>query len=131
VITVTPIPRADIPDAWVDLQDWIRQGYQATGATFDPDFVYQEIAAGRRWLWLVRDDNEVLAAALTQISGSTICILSLGGKNMERWLKPALDEFVTLSRKNAMTAIEIDGRHGWKRTLPDFKHVRTVLRRQL
>jgi hypothetical protein len=67
VITVTPIPRSDIPDAWVDLQDWIRQGYQATGATFDPDFVYQEIAAGRRWLWLVRDDKHVRTVLRRQL----------------------------------------------------------------
>lgn len=131
MISVTPVPRGDIPTAWPDFEDWIRQGYQATGAAYDSDFVYRELMAGRRWLWIIRVDDVAYAAAVTTITGFTISILSLGGVQMTRWLFPALEAFTTMCRKNGLDNIEIDGRKGWQRALPGFKHARTVLRKAL
>ena len=85
-------------------------------------------------LWAIYDKAAplpLLAAASTALRGTIITIEAIGGRDMKRWLRPALAEFERLAREHGITAVEIEGRFAWSRLLSDYRPVRIVLRKHL
>ena len=85
-------------------------------------------------LWLAMEDEEILAAMVSQIVSyprkRILRIIAIGGGQMDRWLPflPGLEEWAL---ENGATALEAWGRKGWLKVLEDWKCSYHVLTKDL
>lgn len=88
-------------------------------------------------LWLIwdPDEGEALAAGITHIviypSGWKVCKgVAFGGHSMHRWkhLFGGIEEWAALE---GCDAVEVRGRHGWEKILPEYTEIERVLSRTL
>lgn len=88
--------------------------------------------------WVVVDFSkppfEILAAFVTRIEchpkKKVLSIPYLGGKEAERWLDniAIIEDF---ARSNGCESVEVIGRRGWIKKLPDYEPIHTVIRKVL
>lgn len=77
-------------------------------------------------LWLILDNGAVTAMAITELINypqKKICrIVVCGGRNVGRWLNERrhIDEW---ARQNGCQAMELIGREGWARMMPDWRRM--------
>ena len=99
-----------------------------------PELILYRATTRQSDLWAIYSKAAplpLLAAASTALRGTIITIEALGGRDMRRWLRPALNEFERLAKANGITEVEIEGRQGWQRVLPDYAPVRIAMRKAL
>lgn len=86
---------------------------------YEPVDVLQQILRGELDLWLVEDDGEPVAAAVTQVfseprrRGLMICYM--GGHGMAEWLDPLVEGIVGFARTAGCRVVSAIGRAGWTR----------------
>jgi len=96
--------------------------------------VERDVLAANAYLWLAIEAGAVLAAAVTQVtqgSDHRLCtIVACGGRDFARWgnLIEGLENY---ARAENCARIEIAGRPGWRRRLPDYRLAKIVLRKEL
>lgn len=124
---------ARVSEVWPSVAPWIRTAIER-GRLASFDVIERDVRDGRSFLWLVWDGNEVMAAAVTELSldgEDKICtIVACGGHDMERWgfLIGELEQF---AMKEGCKAMRIYGRQGWKRLLPEYRTQSVVLEKEL
>lgn len=131
MIRLAPVPRDRLEEIWPSIAGLIEQAYRATDAAFDPDHLLDEGRDGRRQFWTITDDRGFLAAMETQVVGRRIIINALAGTDMQRWLRPAERQLIDIATSHGLTSIELDGRLGWQRLLPDYRVARVTLRKDI
>lgn len=76
-------------------------------------------------LWAIYERDKpipLLAAAASCVRpGAVTEILVLGGHSTGMWMKTALAEFEDLARANGMAWVQLWGRRGWARLMPDYR----------
>lgn len=123
---LVPLPPDKIDDAWPLIEGYARQ----MAERFPDDWPVPEIqrAAAEKeiTLWLVWHPTEKQAYALAATcvarkpSGKRLLVIELCvGRDSERWvhLIAQLEEF---GRQNGCERVELRGRSGWARRLPDY-----------
>jgi hypothetical protein len=96
--------------------------------------VEDDVLNGDSLLWLAHDDKEIAAACISQIGETEwrkVCtIVACGGTNMNRWLG-LLEQIEAYARAEGCSATRIIGRDGWSAVLPDYRHHRAILEKDL
>jgi hypothetical protein len=104
------------------------------GGISDFSAVERDVLGGGALLWLAWDGEEIVAAAVTELSlvrGRKLCtIVACGGRARRRWLH-LLAELETFARREGCEATRICGRRGWTRVLPDYRATRVILEKEL
>lgn len=97
--------------------------------------VEADVRAANAYLWLAIDSNSVIAAAVTKVTqaddGERLCtIVACAGHD---WTKfgPLIAGLEAYARAELCAAIEICGRPGWRRRLPDYRLAKVVIRKRL
>lgn len=88
-----------------------------------------DLLANVAQLWLVCDGTDVQGAGITQIhteDGRKFCHIVAFAANPGTDWKSLLPELETFAKAEGCSSMEINGREGWKRALPDWS-VRRVL----
>lgn len=93
------------------------------------------VLVGDADLWVVLgEENETLCALTTRIMHSAQakwCVIdACGGKDMRRWIH-LLKEIESWARSNGCTRMQVPGRTGWGRVLPEYEHAYCVLEKEL
>jgi hypothetical protein len=60
-----------------------------------------------------------------------VFIDALGGRNRGCWLAQCLAELEAQAKAMGAIRLELEGRPGWRRVLPGYREVRTVLAKDL
>lgn len=110
---------------WDRCKEWISWALDGTYAIED---VEAELEAGRAQFWPLER-----SAAVTRIHDypqASVLRIWLAGGDMQDLLANVwrLEEY---AKETNCTAIEIEGRKGWERVMPDFELVSVILRRHV
>jgi len=96
--------------------------------------VERDVLDANAYLWLAIESGSVLAAAVTQVTqenGHRLCtIVACGGHDWARWgaLIAGLENY---ARAENCRRMEIAGRPGWLRRLPDYRLRKIVIGKEL
>lgn len=118
---------------WPDVAHLIRRAMERGGMGRFAD-LERDVLAANAYLWLALGQGAVLAAVVTQVTherdGRLCTIVACGGRNWARWggLIEGLENY---ARAENCRRIEIAGRPGWRRRLPDYRLTKIVLRKEL
>jgi len=127
------VPPHDIGQLWPHMAHFIRRAMEKGGMGRFED-VERDVLTENAYLWVAIEDGGILAAAVTQVTDPKDCrlctIVACGGHDWERFghLIEGLEKY---ARAEGCTRIEIAGRPGWLRRLPDYKLAKVVIRKEL
>jgi hypothetical protein len=100
-----------------------------------PDDMYRDISTGDKQLWMTEAEGIVNAVVITQIyptqKGSICCVWAACGNSGIESLVKVLGEIEKWARSIDCVALEIRGRKGWSRVLPQFKQTGVLLEKDL
>ncbi len=94
------------------------------------DHIESDVLIGGSLVWLAWDGENILAVAVTQVTGDICTIVACGGRGLKLWygLISKLEEF---ARAEKCTRMRIIGRKGWARVLKTYWSPCIVLERRL
>jgi hypothetical protein len=137
-IVLDRIQLEDVERLWPFVLPLLTAACDAAATDLTPEFIKQEALANRRTMWVAFDTDDpfpFLAACATgerlTAHGRVVFIDALGGRNRGCWLVKCLAELEARARAKGAVRMELEGRVGWKRLLPDYREVRTVLAKDL
>lgn len=102
----------------------IEAAYRETGEI--PPDTLGDLIEGRRLLWIVLsgDGGGIASAATTIIyasaTGKRCRIAACGGAGVRDWIG-AIADIEAFAKAEGCTEIELEGRRGWQRLLPDYQ----------
>jgi len=137
-IVIERIQPEDIERLWVHVEPLIRAGCNAVTTENTAEFVKAEALVNRRTLWVVFDTDDpfpFLAACATgerlTNRGRVVFFDVIGGRNRGCWLTQFVAEIEAQAKAKGVVSIELEGRRGWRRVLPGYREVRTVMEKKL
>jgi hypothetical protein len=138
MIVLERIQPEDIERLWFHVKPLIQAGCDAVTTENTAEFVKAEALANRRTIWCVFDTADpfpFLAAFATgerlTNRGRVVFIDVIGGRNRGCWLTQSLAELEAQAKAKGVVSIELEGRRGWRRVLPGYREVRTVMEKIL
>jgi hypothetical protein len=124
---------AQVAKIWPHASHLIRRA-MARGGMGRFEDVERDVLSANAYLWLAIESGSVLAAAVTQVTqrkNDRLCtIVACGGHDWERW-GALIAGLETYARAENCQRMEIAGRPGWLRRLPDYRLVKIVIRKDL
>ena len=124
---------ARVAAIWPHVAHLIRRAMARGGMGRFAD-VARDVLTANAYLWLAIESGAVLAAAVTQVAqqeGHRVCtIVACGGRDWRRWgaLIAGLEDY---ARAEGCARVEIAGRPGWRRRLPDYRLAKIVMRKDI
>lgn len=86
--------------------------------------VLEEIQKGHSQLWLVYRDEEILGAIVTKHVSypvkERLLIHLCGGKDIREWVSLYLETVEDWAKEKGLDGVEIFGRKGWTKLIPDY-----------
>lgn len=126
------VPRDQVRLAWPEIERCISR---VDKAPWDVEDVLQELEEGRAQAWGMRDADRVLGFWITRIENSYTrkygVVWITAGDGIDIGLPVYRGVIEPWFRSQGCEYIEIHGRKGWKRALPDYSEVAVVLRKDL
>ena len=114
----------DVPYMWEQVAPLLARVSRHTEGEMEPDDYIEPLTHGDMQLWVATEDKKILAALITQIipypQKRILRLISLAGEEFNRF-KDCLDMVEAFAINNHCTALEMWGRKGWKKLLPDWK----------
>jgi hypothetical protein len=124
---------AQVESIWPHVAHFIRRAMERGGMGRFAD-VERDVLTANAYLWVAIEAGAVLAAAVTQVTqqdDQRLCtIVACGGRDFARWggRIAGLEDY---ARAENCARIEIAGRPGWRRRLPDYRLAKIVIRKEL
>jgi hypothetical protein len=124
---------AQVSKVWPHVSDLIRRAMERGGMGRFED-VERDVLTANAYLWLAVDGGSALAAAVTQVTQQRdhrLCtIVACGGHAWARW-GALIEGLESYARAENCQRVEIAGRPGWRKRLPDYRLVKIVIRKEL
>ena len=118
------LPPEDVPYVWDEVAPLLSEVTPHTEGEIEPDDFIEPLSDGQMQLWVAIEDKEVHSAMITQIipypQKRVLRIISLAGSEFEK-LYHFIDMVESFAIQSECSAIEMWGRKGWKKLLPDWK----------
>lgn len=115
------VPPSEVSEYWPEAIDLLRPAIEQSGGRMTEKDVLHDIITGVEHLWIIFEDEAVVAACSTTInvypSKRVLNVLFLGGDGFNNWvgeLDQKLSEFCLFVNCSAM---ELIGRRGFKRAV--------------
>ena len=121
---------ADLPETWPEFRPLILRLLKTSDGCFDERDILTMILMER---WQLRVSENGLAIGITEVlefPRKRVLLLRYAAGDKDT-LVAGQDYMNSLARALNCTEIEIYGRIGWERVLPDWTRTRTVLRRDV
>ena len=118
---ISAVPVEQIPSVWPVVGPILRKAADTTGPRFSEMDIFDHLIDGVLALWVVIDEEEIVAALTTRIVAYNKCkALSIdwvGGSRMREWMNNALDILEKYARDSDCKRLEGYGRKAWGRAL--------------
>jgi len=132
------VPLELVERFWPYALPHIQRGLDAVTTSETAEGLLAALLADKNGLWVIMEaDNPLpfLGAAVTCMRdtnhGLVAEIRYLGGRQGHRWIRTCLREFEGHARDSGAAFLHIEGRRGWRRFLPDYREIRTVIEKRL
>ncbi len=117
------VPRHHAARVWADCWEWLHPAITRFPDGPSMATLFWSIQSGERQLWIAWDERSesIAAAIITEIityppSPVRVCRVPwVGGRNMSRWLQPALKMLKAWAIDHDCRFMEGSGRRGWKK----------------
>lgn len=128
--------KEEVKILWSILRPYFEEAVRRGDASNTADDIRDWALTDKRLIWLIREDHKLLATFSSGTRSGAKGIIAfidfLGGEDVDHWLNDKLPEFERIAVEAGARAIEVEeGRMGWARKMPDYRAVRTVLRKEL
>lgn len=118
----------DIADNWRWIELFLKRVKRPDWAC---ESVRAELEAARAQLWGMREGEKPLGIWITRIEGDRGLLWIAAGERLEEGLRLFNEHTAPWLKAKGCKYVQIIGRHGWKRVLPDYEDVGIVLERRL
>lgn len=123
----------DLIDVWPEIEGFFANACRRSPTHLTPALILKRALDGQCDIWIVhhKDTHEIVAAGATYIrtepEGDVFVIESLGGREIKKWGRNLLADLEARAYENGTKTIEIEGRAGWQRFLPDYELKRIII----
>ena len=124
----------DVAHIWEEVAPLLDKVKEHTEGELETDDFLEPLTHGDMQLWMATEESDVRAVMVTQIitypQKRVLRIISLAGEDFEeiRSFQEMIEGFAI---KLGCTALEMWGRKGWKKLLPDWKDTYIVYTKDL
>jgi len=113
----------DVEYVWDKVEPILARAVSRSEGELKTDDILDFISEGDMQLWIVSENKEIIAALVTQIitypQKRILRLVSLAGEDFNKF-KHFLDRVQSFAIQRGCTALELWGRKGWKKLLPEW-----------
>ena len=124
----------DIAYIWEDVAPLLEMVKEHTEGELETDDFLEPLTHGNMQLWIATEDKDIHAVMVTQFviypQKNILRIISLAGDDFEK-IRNFQEIIEGFAIKNECTALEMCGRKGWKKLLPDWRDTYIVYTKDL
>ena len=114
----------DVAYIWEDVAPMLARVTSHTEGELEPDDFIEPLTHGEMQLWIVIEDKEIIAALITQVipypQKKVLRLISLAGEDFNKF-KDFISMVESFAIRSECSSLEMWGRKGWKKLLPDWK----------
>ena len=121
----TPVPKAFVKPVWDEVVQVLERSVDTARGKYSMQDLYDGIMADVYVLWVVLDDNKIIAAVTSRIVNYSdtqrgMAMDWLGGTRMMEWLPMVQRAMTKYAKDNGCTHLEAFGRKAWGRVLARY-----------
>lgn len=138
MIVLDRVPLEDIERVWPFVESYIQAGIDAVTTSETVENIKAEMLADRLGLWVIFETDTplpflgaVAVGSRETNDGLVTVIRCCGGREGHKWIRPCLAELEGHAKAAGAVKMELEGRRGWRRMLPDYREARVVLEKVL
>jgi hypothetical protein len=124
----------DIAYIWEDVAPLLEMVQEHTEGELETDDFLEPLTHGNMQLWIATEEKDIHAVMVTQFviypQKNILRIISLAGDDFEK-IRNFQEMIEGFAIKNECTALEMWGRKGWKKLLPDWRDTYIVYTKDL
>ena len=124
----------DIAYIWEEVAPLLNTVREHTEGELETDDFLEPLTHGDMQLWIATEDSTVHGVMVTQLipypQKKILRVISLAGDNFEE-LREFQEMIEVFAVKTGCTALEMWGRKGWKKLLPDWEDTYVVYTKDL
>jgi len=124
-----------IPYVWPAVHPMLGKVVERSEGELSINDIWEAVNSQQMQLWVVVDEGKVIMSMLTQFihypQKKILRVISLAGENFKEVHKQFNDMFESFAITNECSALELWGRKGWKKMLPDWKDSYIVFTKDL
>ena len=128
------VPSAEIDNVWDKVEPFLQRLEPRAHGDWTVGDIYAALKDARMQLWVSVRACKLIGVSITKIKklpNKTVClIVGAVGDEIDVW-KHHRKEIEPWARDNGCTEMEIIGRRGWIKKLPDYEETYTVLRKKI
>ena len=124
----------DIAYIWEEVSPLLERVKEHTEGEIETDDYLEPLTHGDMHLWIATEQSDVKAAMVTQFAiypqKNILRIISMAGEDFEE-IRGFQDMIEAFAIKSGCSALEMWGRKGWKKLLPDWNDTYIVYTKDL
>ena len=124
----------DVAHIWDQVAPLLEKVKEHTEGEFETDDYLEPLTHGDMHLWIATENSDVRAAMVTQFAiypqKNILRIISMAGDDFEE-IRGFQDMIEAFAIKMGCSALEMWGRKGWKKLLPDWNDTYIVYTKDL
>lgn len=122
-----------VDEWWPHVSSFLQKAVDRSDDKYDIDSIYQKIMSKDMQLWVAVTDK-ILAVGVTATHVyplKKVCVMCfLGGEDLPVW-KDTIHVLEDVAREWGCDYLEIKGRKGWAKVLPEYEQTYITLRKKL
>lgn len=130
MIEILACPPQNVRRVFPLVEKYIADALVFTRGAFLPEDICNACEKGSMQLWLATEDDEVLAALVSEITDyprmRIIGVPFIGGKKLRHWFRPALHTIEAWSKEMGCVGMQGGARRGWAK-LAKMEEVGVIL----
>jgi hypothetical protein len=131
----TIVEPEDVPYIWDNVAPLLSKVIQHSEGELETDDYLSNLMSGSMQLWIVTEDGKIILSMVTQIiqfpQKKVLRTIALAGERFKEVHSQFSDMLASYALKNECSSLELWGRKGWKKMLPDWKDTYIVYTKDL
>ena len=131
----TIVEPEDVPYIWDNVAPLLSKVIQHSEGELETDDYLSNLMSGSMQLWVVTEDGKIILSMVTQIiqfpQKKVLRTIALAGERFKEVHSQFSDMLASYALKNECSSLELWGRKGWKKMLPDWKDTYIVYTKDL
>ncbi len=131
----TIVEPEDVPYIWDNVAPLLSKVIQHSEGELGTDDYLSNLISGSMQLWIVTEDKKIILSMVTQIiqfpQKKVLRTIALAGERFKEVHSQFSDMLASYALKNECSSLELWGRKGWKKMLPDWKDTYIVYTKDL
>ena len=125
----------DVLYIWDDVGPMLARIQEHSEGELETDDFLEQLMMGGMQLWISTEDKEIVMSAVTQIiqypQKKILRVIAIAGENFKEVHDNCINMVEAFAIKHQCSALELWGRKGWKKMLPDWNSKYIVFTKDL